>query len=362
MEYKNTYMWKEIAEAETAVGAFLKVNADTINAVTAAAEKKGVKNMCLAGRGTSDHALIYFKYISEILSEYTAGYVAPSVVTMYDGKVDFGGNLVVGCSQSGHAADVIAVIEKANSQGAVTLAVTNDVDSPLAKAAQFHLFLNAGKEVSVAATKTFTAQLYAFLCLACALSKRADLIAKYSSLHTRIAGYAAQADRLTTEAAGRLKDMKDGFCLARGITYAIAFESALKLQETCYIRMRGYAMSDFYHGPMAMVGEGTSVIVYAPEYSGGDEKLKEYHLADQKKCIDKMLSLGGDVTIVTDSNALESCYGSAAHVSKFSAVGDEIEAMFAFALYAQMLACKISCAIGNDPDNPKALNKVTITK
>ena len=69
MEYKNTYMWKEIAEAEAAVGAFLKVNADTINAVTAAAEKKGVKNMCLAGRGTSDHALIYFKYISEILSD-----------------------------------------------------------------------------------------------------------------------------------------------------------------------------------------------------------------------------------------------------------------------------------------------------
>lgn len=114
----------------------------------------------------------------EILSKYTAGYVAPSVVTMYDGNVDFGGNLVIGCSQSGYAADVIAVIEKAKAQGAVTLAVTNDTQSPLAACADFHLYLNAGKEVSVAATKTFTTQLYAFLILACALGINAEILSK----------------------------------------------------------------------------------------------------------------------------------------------------------------------------------------
>ena len=218
MEYKKTLMWKEISEAGEALENFLSVNTDTINGLTAAVEKKGVNNICLAGRGTSDHALIYFKYIVEILSKYTAGYVAPSVVTMYDGNVDFGGNLVIGCSQSGYAADVIAVIEKAKAQGAVTLAVTNDTQSPLAACADFHLYLNAGKEVSVAATKTFTTQLYAFLILACALGKRGDLIEKYSSLYKRIPAYAKQADELTDVAALKLKDMKDGFSLARGIT------------------------------------------------------------------------------------------------------------------------------------------------
>ena len=301
MEYKKTLMWKEISEAGEALENFLSVNTDTINGLTAAVEKKGVKNICLAGRGTSDHALIYFKYIVEILSKYTAGYVAPSVVTMYDGNVDFGGNLVIGCSQSGYAADVIAVIEKAKAQGAVTLAVTNDTQSPLAACADFHLYLNAGKEVSVAATKTFTTQLYAFLILACALGKRGDLIEKYSSLYKRIPAYAKQADELTDVAALKLKDMKDGFSLARGITYSIAFESALKLQETCYIRMRGYAMSDFYHGPMAMVGEGTYLLIYAPAFSGSDAALRENHFADQKKCIEKMLSLGADITLITDN-------------------------------------------------------------
>ena len=361
MEYKKTLMWKEISEAGEALENFLSVNTDTINGLTAAVEKKGVKNICLAGRGTSDHALIYFKYIVEILSKYTAGYVAPSVVTMYDGNVDFGGNLVIGCSQSGYAADVIAVIEKAKAQGAVTLAVTNDTHSPLAACADFHLYLNAGKEVSVAATKTFTTQLYAFLILACALGKRGDLIEKYSSLYKRIPAYAKQADELTDVAALKLKDMKDGISLARGITYSIAFESALKLQETCYIRMRGYAMSDFYHGPMAMVGEGTYLLIYAPAFSGSDAALEENHFADQKKCIEKMLSLGADITLITD-NAKFDEYKDKANVYTFAPVGDEFECMFAFALFAQMLACKISCASGNNPDNPKALKKVTITK
>ena len=349
MEYKKTLMWKEISEAGEALENFLSVNTDTINGLTAAVEKKGVKNICLAGRGTSDHALIYFKYIVEILSKYTAG------------NVDFGGNLVIGCSQSGYAADVIAVIEKAKAQGAVTLAVTNDTQSPLAACADFHLYLNAGKEVSVAATKTFTTQLYAFLILACALGKRGDLIEKYSSLYKRIPAYAKQADELTDVAALKLKDMKDGFSLARGITYSIAFESALKLQETCYIRMRGYAMSDFYHGPMAMVGEGTYLLIYAPAFSGSDAALEENHFADQKKCIEKMLSLGADITLITD-NAKFDEYKDKANVYTFAPVGDEFECMFAFALFAQMLACKISCASGNNPDNPKALKKVTITK
>lgn len=361
MEFKKTYMWSEINEAERVAKDFMSVNSEVIDSIVAAAEKKGVKNMCLAGRGTSDHALFFFKYATEILSKYTAGYVAPSVVTMYDGAVDFGSNLVVGCSQSGHAADVIAVIEKAKAQGAVTVAVTNDGASPLAKAAEFHLFLNAGKEISVAATKTFTAQLYAFIQLAAALGHNKELTERFNSLYKRIGDYLSQADALTDKASDKLKDMKDGFVLARGITYAIAFESALKLQETCYIRMRGYAMSDFYHGPMAMVGKDTNVIVYAPDYYGDNAELKAYHLADQKRCLDKMLELNGDITLVTDCDDLNE-YADRVHLSKFKATGNEFEAMFAFALYAQMLACKISCKIGNDPDNPKALNKVTITK
>ena len=361
MNYKDTYMWKEISETERAIADFNAVNAKTIAEVVADTEKHGVKNVCLAGRGTSDHALFYFKYLVEIMSEYTAGYVAPSVVTMYDGKVNFAGNLVLGCSQSGYAADVIAVIERANEQGAVTVAITNDTESPLAKAAKYHIYLNAGKEISVAATKTFSVQLYAMLNLACALAHRDDLTAKYAGLSEKIAKFFTEANEFTDADADRLKTMKDGFCLARGLAYPIAFEGGLKLQETCYIRMRGYAMSDFYHGPMAMVDEGTHVFVYAPEYTGVNADLAAAHVADVKRCMDKLTSLKADVTLITDSKAYGE-YAGAAHIDEFASFGDEKIAMFAFALYAQMLACKISCAIGNNPDSPKSLNKVTVTR
>lgn len=351
MDYKSTYMWKEINEACAPIRAFRAANAATIASIVKDVEKKGVSNIDLAARGTSDHALMYFKYVVETLAGYTAAYVAPSVVTMYDGKVNYGKDLVIGCSQSGHAADVIAVIERANAQGAVTVAVTNDDTSPLAHAAKYHLYLGAGKEISVAATKTFTLQLYALLSLAVALAHKPDM---YADVADKLEKWMAEADALTTAEAKRICGMKDGFALARGITYAIAFESSLKLQETCRIRMRAYAMSDFYHGPMQMVDEGTHVLIYAP---GSDN---EELVADRKKCIEKMLSFKADVTLVTDSPELAKYKD--AHVSLLSALGDEYEVMFAFAVFAQQLACKISVAKGLDPDNPPALNKITITK
>ncbi len=361
MNYKETKMWAEIAQTEDIVSTLLPKIAPVINEITAACETQGIRRIHLAGRGTSDNALLFFKYVTEINSPYTASFVAPSVVTMYDGKIDFGGSLVIGCSQSGQAADVLAVIERANEQGGITVAITNDEQSPLAKEAKYHVYLNAEKEESVAATKTFSAQLYALLMLSCALGKRVDLVAKYASLGSRISTYYAQANELTDEDSERLKDMSDGFTLARGVTYAIAFESALKLSETAYIRMKGYSSSDFYHGPMAMIDKGTHVLLFAPAASTGTPKGDLAHAEDRKKCIEKMLSLGASLTIITDDEQL-SAYGNEASISLFKRIGDEIEAMFAFALYAQMLACKISCARGNDPDNPKALKKVTVTK
>lgn len=360
MNYRDTYMWKEIAQSESVVEKLFPAIAPTVNEITTACEMRQIKHIFLAGRGTSDHALLFFKYVTEINSPYTASLVAPSVVTMYDGKADFSGSLVIGCSQSGCAADVRAIVERANEQGAVTVAITNDEQSPLAKEAKYHLFLNAEKEISVAATKTFTAQLYTLLTLSCALAKRADLVAKYATLSTRMASYYAQADFLTDAEAQELKSVNDGFILARGITYAIAFESALKLAETSYMKMRGYASSDFYHGPMAMVDEGTKVLLYAPSASTGSAERDEAHLQDRKKCIEKMLSLKANLTIITDDEALNE-YASQAKIATFDRIGDEIESTFAFALYAQMLACKTSCLKGNNPDSPKALQKVTVT-
>ena len=360
MKHIETLMWKEINETPRIFGEIQEANASVMADLVKAIKASNAKNFVAAARGTSDHALIYFKYVLEVNSEYTVGLSAPSVVTLYKGKINYANSIVIGCSQSGKAADVLEVIRKGNEQGAITIAVTNDKTSPMAKEAKYHLYCNAGLESSVAATKTFSSQLYLLLWLAAELSENKEDLLHLKNLRQEIEKVIPQIDVATTKYADKFKDMKSGFVLSRGVTYPIALEATLKLQETCYIQMKGYAGSDFYHGPMAMVNESTPVITYCAE-NQGDAEMKTLVRADQIKCIEKMLSLKAPVLLVTNDVLLTGKFAKCNDALLNFSVPEEV-CMFAFALFAQMLACKISCAIGNNPDAPRALNKVTITK
>ncbi len=360
MLYNETLMWKEINETPRIFSEIQGSNADTMkNLITAIKESKAT-NFVAAARGTSDHALTFFKYVLEVNSEYTVGLSAPSVITLYKGKINYSNSIVIGCSQSGAAADVLEVIRKGNDQGAITIAVTNDTNSPMAKEAKFHLFCDSGEEKSVAATKTFSAELYLLLWLASELSCDKEKLAILKSFSKEIQSVMPEIDVLTTKYAKKLQNMQSGFVLSRGITYPIALEASLKLQETCYIQMKGYAGSDFYHGPMAMVNEQTPVIIYCAE-NNGDEEMKGLVRTDQIKCVEKMLSLKAPVLLVTNDVVLSGKFAKCNDALIKFGFSEEF-AMFAFAIFAQMLACKISCNIGNNPDLPRALSKVTITK
>lgn len=360
MKYSETLMWKEINETPMIFGEIQEVNKATMTELVKAIKASNVKNFVAAARGTSDHALIYFKYVLEVNSEYTVGLSAPSVVTLYKGKINYSNSIVIGCSQSGKAEDVLEIIKKGNEQGAITIAVTNDLESPMAKEAKFHLFCNAGEEKSLVATKTFSSQLYVLLWLAAEIAGNQEQILYLKSLKQEIQKVIPQIDVQTTKYADKFKDMKSGFVLSRGVTYPIALDASLKLQEACYIQMKGYAGSDFYHGPMVMVNEETPVIIYCAENTG-DAEMKAIVRADQIKCVEKMLSLGAPVLLVTNDLLLSGKFKKCNDALLQFSVPEEV-CMFAFAIFAQMFACKISCAIGNNPDAPRALNKITITK
>lgn len=357
--YAETMMWKEISQTPEVFGTIKAKNADIMAELVREIEEKNIRNITGAARGTSDHALIFFKYLMEVFTDLKVGLGACSAVTMYDGKVNYGDNLVVGVSQSGKAADVIAVLERAKSQGAVTLAITNNCDSPMAKVAKYHLCCNAGAEVSVAATKTFSSQAFIMLYLASQISKNKMLIDCLDSLATFVKESFDSVKQQAFNLSNNLKGIKDGFVLARGISYAIALESTLKLQETSYILMKGYAESDFQHGPMAMVGSGTPIIIYVPTLGFVSPELEKNHTAAFRATISRLKGFGGNVFVVTDNNQYDDL-APTFNIGK-SEYG-EPQTFFKFALFAQMLACFVSCGIGNNPDSPRALNKVTITK
>lgn len=355
MNYESTLMWKELNEYGK-VFEHARQNMETWRA--AAEEIKGrTCGFVGAARGTSDHALVFFKYLAEIFTPYPVGFAACSTLTKYGGKVNFAHSAVLGVSQSGKAADVLSVIEKAKADGGVTVSITNDETSPLAKAASYHIFLGAGEEKSVAATKTFTAQCVALLQCAAVLSGEPVLFEALERLPSVISENLPALHSISDELSDTLKETSDGFLLSRGISYALALEGSLKLQETSYVRMKGYADSDFLHGPMAMIGEGTKVLALAPAL-GFTKAQSEERKEELLGVFSKLQKQGAALEIVTNERGYEP-FGK---VHFLRGGRNELETYFLLALLIQMTACKTSCKKGIDPDAPRALSKVTVTK
>ena len=345
-----TEMLKEIYEQpivlKRCINSAMPMLKDTVQAI----EKREISGIYIAARGTSDHAAIYAKYILEHETGIPVALAAPSIFTLYNRKLMLNSSIVMGISQSGKALDVYEVIKAAKKQGALTLSITNDVTSTLAEIADFHLFADAGVEKSVAATKTFTAQMMLLAQLTALWSKNKAFQEELDKVPDEIKKVIA-LEKSIEENVQRYRYMEDGFVLARGINYPAALESALKIQETTYVRAKGYAISDFHHGPFAMIEKGTPVILYAPDGPS---------LKDAKEMAEKLQSVGAELILVT--NVKNEFIDVNAKFFEIPQASSDMVSPFYNVVWAQMFACKLSLAKGLNPDMPRGLNKVTVTR
>jgi glucosamine--fructose-6-phosphate aminotransferase (isomerizing) len=227
--------------------------------LVATARKAEVSHVMIAARGTSDHAAIYAQYALGALARLPVALATPSLFSRYARPPRLAGALVIGISQSGRSPDVVAVVEEARRQGALTVAITNEPASALAAAAAHPLDLRAGKELSVAATKTYTAELMTIAMLAVAMSEEGD---EHDALQR-----VPDAQRAALEHSDRASAMADAHAglvdcavLGRGFNLATAFEWALKLKELAYVRAQAYSSADFQHGPVASLAPGGDVL------------------------------------------------------------------------------------------------------
>ena len=345
-----TLMQKEIFEQPRALEECINFNRETLESLVKTLKEKNVSNVVVAARGTSDHAGIYGKYLIESLVGVPVGLSACSVVTLYGGKIDYKNMLVIGISQSGAAADVLAVLNQAKACGAVTVSVTNTLGSALADSADYHLYCDAGLESSVAATKTFGTQLYLMAHLACMWAGRQDLLEELKGVPALVQKVLDKNDEIARIAV-RYRFMDECFILSRGINYPLALEATLKIQETNYVRAKAYPISDFHHGPFAMVSEGMPVFLYM---SDGPAK------ADSMEMVKKLQGVGADLFVVSDDADLikEGALGFQIPDCK----GSDMLAAFAFAAFAQLFACNLTSVKGRNPDAPRGLKKITVTK
>jgi glucosamine--fructose-6-phosphate aminotransferase (isomerizing) len=344
-----TQMWNEIFEQPLALKRCHEKNRTALDEVAGVIRAGQIGQVVIAARGTSDHAAVYGKYVLEMLTGLPVSLAASSVFTMYGKSLKLKNALVVGISQSGEAADALEVLKGANAGGAVTVGITNFPDSPIAKEARYHLGCEAGLERSVAATKTFTAQLYLLARLAALLAEDKALLCELETVPERIS-HALEAARAIEGSVARYRFMHECFVLARGVNYAVSLEAALKIQETTYVRAKAFATSDFQHGPIAMLERDIPVMLFAPEGPS---------FAEMSGMLARIRAEGMETIVVSNNRgALEA--GTCGFA--IPQTDNDIISPFFNVAVAQMFACKLALAKGLDPDSPRGLHKVTITK
>ena len=164
----------EIAEQPAVLARLLDAQLPRLDAWRTALRRGEIDGVVVVARGSSDNAARYAQYLWSLRTGLPVALATPSLHTVYGGRIDVRGKAVVALSQSGASPDVVAVLAAARDQGVPAVAITNDPDSPLARAATDVLDLEAGAERSVAATKTYTASVLAVAVLGLALGDPAD--------------------------------------------------------------------------------------------------------------------------------------------------------------------------------------------
>ncbi len=313
------------------------------------------KFIVLAARGTSDNAAQFGRYLLEIATGIPVSLAAPSIYTLYKAPPSFEGSLVIAISQSGESTDTNLVLEKARAQGAFTIGITNEAESSLAKLAEHVFLVRAGREKSVAATKTYTGQLLALYMIAYALGAAVSL----DDLRL-VPDWTAEA--LTVEEAiraraERYRFMDRALVVGRGLNYSNAFEFALKMMETCYVVAERFSSADLMHGPIAMVTHSFPAFLFAP--SG-------VTWPSSKELVEKLHGLGAETLVITDRGNKEAKDVSRAVVLPMSlackgAVPVELFTPIPYIVPAQLFAAHLASIKGLNPDQPRTLSKVTKT-
>lgn len=338
-------MAAEIREQPAVLARILDEGHPRITAVARAIREREPRFVLFAARGTSDHAALYAKYLAETRLGLPAGLVSPSTMTVYDAHPDLRDVLFVAVSQSGGSPDLLEPLTRARATGAITVAVTNTPDSPLARAADHHLDVLAGPERAVAATKTYTAELLTLFLLIEALAGGDG--AEAATLPARMRDILAHEDEVARLAV-RYRFTEQIVITARGYNYPNAHEAALKLMETAYIVAHAFSGADLLHGPMAMIDRGFPVIAICPAGKGGDAL---------RPVIEQLGARGADVCIVGDPAAV--ALGRVGFA--LADAGPEILSPLLTIPPLQQLAWHLARERGEDPDRPRGLQKVTQT-
>jgi glucosamine--fructose-6-phosphate aminotransferase (isomerizing) len=343
MNATKTHMRAEVEEIPVAAARFLEESRDQVAAAAAAMRAADPRLLVTVARGSSDHAATYLKYAVELAAGVPVASVGPSVASIYGRKLRLDGAVCLGISQSGQSPDIVEMMRSAGAGGALTVAVTNFADSPMAGACDHTLPLRAGPERSVAATKTFVASVLAALALLAEWREDEGLRAAVAALPGQ---FAAALECDWTALADRLVRANSAFVLGRGPGFAIANEMALKFKETCAIHAESYSAAEVLHGPAALVQAAFPVLALG---------VADAALPQVVSTAARLAGQGADVFLTAGgAGAAVKVLPSVEGVDPLTA---PLVLVVSFYLFIEALARRR----GFNPDTPPHLRKVTET-
>lgn len=302
-------------------------------------------------RGSSDHAATFAKYLFEARAGIVTVSAALSIFTLYKKSLPLKDCLVIGISQSGNSQDVTKTLAAARESGAITVALVNEVNSPLAETAEYVIPTHAGTELAVAATKTYIGNLSAFLQLLAALTQDKVLAERLQQLPERL------AEACEMDWSAMIEEYQyrhNTLLIGRGYSFGIVQEAALKFKETSYIHAEAFSSAELLHGPFGLVTRELPLFFIAQN----DETLPSvFQIAERAK------TLGAQIIF-----ALPKKHNEENILNEVSSITlplpDSIHALcdplFSIQAFYVMMA-RLSVARGFNPDAPINLTKVTQT-
>ncbi|HEY2753345.1 MAG TPA: SIS domain-containing protein [Phenylobacterium sp.] len=335
-------MFREAAEACDVIRTQLIRNAPIVAALAKRLRAAPPRAVVTFGRGSSDHAATFARYLIETRLGVVTSSAAPSVSSVYDASPGMAGMLCLAISQSGRSPDLLAAAQAASSAGALVVALVNDEASPLAAQADLTIPLGAAPERSVAATKSYIAALAAATQLTAHWIEDGALLEALDGLPDLLA---EAWRRPWTAAPGRLVDARSLYVLGRGIGFGIAQEAALKFKETCGLHAEAFSTAEVQHGPMALVGKGFPILAFAQ-----DDETRPGVEAAVEACVNQgasVMKVGG-----ADQAGVIRLPAPNAH---------PVLEPIVFVQGFYRMVCELAVARGFDPDRPPHLSKVTET-
>lgn len=261
MHQGGRQMATEFREAPDVVRRQAQALAAPVAELVARLKRRPPNVVVTCARGSSAHAATFAKHLIERHLGIVCAPAAPNIASVYRKEMRLKDQLFLSISQSGRSDDLVESARMAKAVGAITAAMVNDTESPLAAASDIVLPIGAGPEHSVAATKTFVASLAALLRLTGAWTEDAAFATALERLPDRLAA-ASELD--WSSALGPLTDAASLLTLGRGPTLAVAREAALKFKETCDLPAEPFSGAEFMHGPVSLVDAHYPVLIFMP--------------------------------------------------------------------------------------------------